>query len=59
MGAGDATSQLLVERKPLSEYEWQRTARFFAIGTFFVVSVFKKILASRTAHLYHGESSCR
>lgn len=43
MGAGDVSSQILIERKTVSEYEWKRTARFFALGTFFVVSVVNKL----------------
>ncbi|XP_045615513.1 protein Mpv17 isoform X2 [Procambarus clarkii] len=35
-GAGDLLSQFFVEKKPATQYEWQRTARFFAIGTFFI-----------------------
>ncbi|KAK8386602.1 hypothetical protein O3P69_017827 [Scylla paramamosain] len=42
MGAGDASSQFLVEGKSLNEYEWRRTARFFALGTFFVAPVLTK-----------------
>ena len=38
MGAGDVSSQFLIEGKAVGEYEWRRTARFFALGTFFVVS---------------------
>ncbi|KAG0714259.1 Protein Mpv17 [Chionoecetes opilio] len=39
MGAGDVSSQFIVERRPVSEYEWRRTARFFALGSFFVAPV--------------------
>ncbi|XP_045104110.1 protein Mpv17-like isoform X1 [Portunus trituberculatus] len=42
MGVGDASSQFFVEGKSFDEYEWRRTARFFAIGTFFVGPVLTK-----------------
>jgi len=37
MGVGDVVSQFCIERKPLEQYEWQRTVRFFSIGFFGVV----------------------
>ena len=37
MGSGDVVSQVFIENKAL-DYEWRRTARFFVIGTIFVVS---------------------
>ncbi|XP_027225233.1 protein Mpv17 isoform X1 [Penaeus vannamei] len=36
MGAGDVISQFVIEKKSTSQYEWQRTARFIGLGTFFV-----------------------
>ncbi|XP_050728735.1 protein Mpv17-like [Eriocheir sinensis] len=42
MGAGDVTSQMLIERKTFREYEWQRTARFFALGTFLVAPILSR-----------------
>ncbi|KAK4306710.1 hypothetical protein Pmani_021491 [Petrolisthes manimaculis] len=42
MGAGDVSSQILVERKTAKQYEWKRTVRFFALGTFLVAPVLTK-----------------
>lgn len=41
-GAGDVLSQVVIERKSANQYEWQRTARFFSIGTFFIGPVLSK-----------------
>lgn len=50
MGAGDLASQSLVERKSWEQYKWQRTVRFFALGTVFVgptLTVWYKILHNK------------
>lgn len=36
MGAGDVISQFVVEQKKFEQFQWQRTFRFFGLGTFFV-----------------------
>uniref|UniRef100_A0A2P2I5S7 Mitochondrial inner membrane protein Mpv17 n=1 Tax=Hirondellea gigas TaxID=1518452 RepID=A0A2P2I5S7_9CRUS len=36
MAVGDMTSQMLIERRSLQQYEWQRSARFFTLGTVLV-----------------------
>ncbi|KAG7156321.1 Mpv17-like [Homarus americanus] len=49
-GAGDVLSQVLVEKKSANQFEWQRTVRFFAIGSFLVgpvLSRWYKVLDSR------------
>ena len=38
MAVGDVISQFTVEGRSLRDYEWQRSARFFTIGAFLVVS---------------------
>ena len=39
MGAGDALSQLVIEKK--SKYEIERTLRFAVIGSFFVAPIIR------------------
>ncbi|XP_068212915.1 protein Mpv17 isoform X2 [Palaemon carinicauda] len=36
MGTGDVLAQFVVEKKSFEQFQWQRTFRFFSLGTFFV-----------------------
>lgn len=40
MGIGDSISQLIIEKTPLNNYNYHRTARFAFMGAFVVVSIY-------------------
>ncbi|KAG5866488.1 hypothetical protein JTB14_004011 [Gonioctena quinquepunctata] len=53
MSTGDLIAQTIIEKKPLKEVRWRRTANFFAIGTVVVgpaLSVWYRTLSKLIGH---------